>query len=207
MTDPDLCCCSTAAACHWQGFVLVSSLITALTAFVTLCWVNGAAGAAAQQEGHPSPAVVPPPTAASYDPSAPQKPETQYPARGLLYGDQLIVLLLLSELCLVWSAAALVASLNHPQMLANSNVYYPVMVLPELLVAALWACPTLVARITLGGRYWQWRREQRQQKVESGKRQVELATEYDAEAVAVDGEGNGTKGLRAYGTGSQALRV
>lgn len=63
--------------------------------------------------------------------------------------------------------------------------------LPELLVACVFAAPTVAARVALGGRYSQWRLQQ-QQKQQSSNGSSKAADAADAE-VGV-GEATGVKG-------------
>jgi hypothetical protein len=109
-----------------------------------------------------------------------------------LRGDGLILLLLACNALLLWSSAALVASLSHPELQANASLHYPLMVLPELLVAILWAMPTVTARIALGARFGEWRQQQMMQRqaAKDGKQQLGKSVDgssdadVDAEAVA-----------------------
>lgn len=93
-------------------------------------------------------------------------------------GDGLILLLLFSNLLLLWAAAANVASITHPYMILDPNLHFPVQTLPELLVAFIWSWPALVAKIALGARFQEWRRQQQQQQGVAG------SDSYDAEAIA-----------------------
>jgi hypothetical protein len=65
-----------------------------------------------------------------------------------------------SILLLLWSTIIKEDSITHTELGSERQLFYPLAVLPELLVAFLWAVPTLVARVALGSRYHQWRQQQ-----------------------------------------------
>ncbi|WIA14334.1 hypothetical protein OEZ85_002864 [Tetradesmus obliquus] len=71
----------------------------------------------------------------------------------------------------------------------DAALQYPLLVLPELLVAILWAMPTLTARVALGARFNEWRQQQHEAaqgavKSLSGKSVAGSSDAADAEAVA-----------------------
>lgn len=146
-----LCCMFACVAL--QGFVVLIGVLTLTTAFVAVNWLVG--------------------SAASRQSTQRQQQEQQQLAiqqqcsacccthwRQQLRGDGLIVLLLCCDVLLLWSAAASLASLTYPELPLNPNLQYPIMVLPELIVALVFASPTLAARIALGASYPEWRQQQ-----------------------------------------------
>jgi hypothetical protein len=154
--------------------LIVISLLTLCTAFVSFNWLRGAAGSKKQQQ----PQQLELPQARSTEQRQQQQQQqvvsledhqewqdsTPTPSwQQQLRGDGLILLLLACDVLLLWSSAALVASLSHPELLADASLHYPLMVLPELLVAILWAMPTVTARVALGARFSEWRQQQVQQ--------------------------------------------
>jgi hypothetical protein len=159
-----------------QGFLIVISLLTLCTAFVAANWLRGASASKQrpqqqqqqqQQQLEMSQAYTetskpPPQQQASWQDDAHSWQDcTPIPSwQQQLRGDGLILLLLACDALLLWSAAALEASLSHPALLSNAALHYPLMVLPELLVAVLWAMPTVTARIALGARFAEWRQQQ-----------------------------------------------
>lgn len=88
---------------------------------------------------------------------------------------------------LLWCAAMRLASVEHPELTAHASSYYPDGVLPELLVAWLWAVPMLAARVALGRSYGAWLQKQRQQKQQGGHGVAGLGSAAAAERGSVEG--------------------
>jgi len=133
-----------------QGFTAVTAAAFLITTYLLLTWLQQrhktAAAAAAAAEG-----------AASTSPKQQQKKTA----------DALIIVLWCCLLLLCWSAAARLAAFYHPVITSSLVLYYCVSVLPELLVACVFAAPTLAACVALGGRYSQWRQQQEQKQQSS----------------------------------------
>jgi hypothetical protein len=173
-----LCCCLHLRLLCLQGFLIVISSLTLCTAFVAANWLQGAAASKQrpqqqQQQQQQLQQLEMSQTFTESSQPPPQQPtnwqDDEHPWQDCtpmlswqqqLRGDGLILLLLACDVLLLWSAAALEASLSHPALLSNAALHYPLMVLPELLVAVLWAMPTVTARIALGARYNEWRQQQ-----------------------------------------------
>jgi hypothetical protein len=77
--------------------------------------------------------------------------------------DGLIWVLVACLLLLTWTAASRLAQYDHPDVASLRNLYYPVSVLPELIVAYVLAVPTLAARVALGRGYQSWLKLRQQQ--------------------------------------------
>jgi hypothetical protein len=150
-----------------QGFLIVISLLTLCTAFVAANWLRGAAASKQQQQQQLemwqtcTESQPPPQQQTSWQDEQEWHDCTPMPSwQQQLRGDGLILLLLTCDVLLLWSDAALMASLSHPALFSDAALHYPLMVLPELLVAVMWAMPTVTARIALGARYNEWRQLQ-----------------------------------------------
>jgi hypothetical protein len=192
---------------YLQGFLILVSLLTLCTAFVAVNWLRGAAASKQpSQQQLPQQLEM---TTPSTDPQQQQQQNTwqdehewqdsrPMPSwQQQLRGDGLILLLLVCDALLLWSAAALVASLSHPALLSNAALHYPVMVLPELLVAVMWALPTVTARVALGARFNEWRQQQRLQgraAKDSTKGSGESSDAGSADAVDAEAVADGSAG-------------
>uniref|UniRef100_A0A383WFT8 Uncharacterized protein n=1 Tax=Tetradesmus obliquus TaxID=3088 RepID=A0A383WFT8_TETOB len=183
------------------GFLSIIGLLTLCTAFVAINWLRGAAGSKQQQQQPQQLELAQTGTGEqqqqqqlgqlSWQDQQVWQDSTPTPSwQQQLRGDGLILLLLASDLLLLWSSAALVASLSlHPELQTDAALQYPLLVLPELLVAILWAMPTLTARVALGARFNEWRQQQHEAaqgavKSLSGKSVAGSSDAADAEAVA-----------------------
>lgn len=148
------------------GFTAVSALATLISLYLALSWALFSLAWLVRNADVLPPAAVT--TAAADDAVDPdcsleQRRQQQERQRQQPQGaDGLVLLLAGCLLLLCWAAAARLAQYNHPAVASSTVLYYCVSVLPELIVAALFAAPTLAARVALGGQYSAWLRQQQE---------------------------------------------
>jgi hypothetical protein len=153
------------SAAFLQGFTAVSALATLISLYLALSWALFSLAWLVRNADVLPPAAVT--TAAADDAVDPdcsleQRQQQQRQRQQPQGADGLVFVLAGCLLLLGWAAAARLAQYNHPAVASSTVLYYCVSVLPELVVAALFAAPTLAARVALGGQYSAWLRQQQE---------------------------------------------
>lgn len=138
-TSAELACLLLSSCAILQGFLAVEGLIAVLIIVVSFNWLVGYLRHASNKQQ-----------------------DEQITKQQLLRTDGLIFVLLATNVLLLWAVAALVSSLDHPNVTTDINLHYPIEVLPSLLQAFIWSWPALVAKVAMGGSYSEWRQRQQQ---------------------------------------------
>lgn len=150
-----------------QGFTAVSALALLISGYLALSWLVSSLGWAARNADLPRPATAGAGFAGALDLDS-QRPQQQRGRRQPQKADGLVFVLAGCLLLLCWAASARLAQYDHPVLASSSVLFYCVSVLPELVVAAVFAAPTLAARVALGGQYHAWLRAQQEAGVAAG---------------------------------------
>lgn len=156
----------------------MTALASLVAIYLALSWlISSRKAAKGVSTVPPAPAATP---AAEAEGNPPQQQQQQQ--------DGLIFLLAACLLLLCWSAATRLAQYDHPILQSSTVLYHTVSIIPELVVAAIFAVPTLAARMALGGRYAVWLKGMRDKKRGGNSSNGSNGSLADAE-VGVDGSG------------------
>jgi hypothetical protein len=135
-----------------QGFTAVTALGLLISTYLALSWLIKSREAAAAM-AH---ALPPKAAAAAGEGVDGSSANLQQQQQQQHRQDRLVFVLSACLFLLLWTSSSRLAQYDHPVVVSSTVLYYCISVLPELIVAAVMAVPTLAARMALGGRYDSW---------------------------------------------------
>ena len=149
-----LCC----AVLLRQGFTAVSAATLLMSCYLAVVWLI----AYKRNSSSPHTAAAAAAVSAEHLQQQQENQEGRISEQQQKHQDGLIWVLVACLVLLTWTAASRLASYDHPGVQSLRNLYYPVSVLPELIVAYVLAVPTLAARVALGRGYGAWLKRRQQ---------------------------------------------
>jgi hypothetical protein len=148
-----------------QGFTAVTASALLISTYLSLSWLIRSRKAAAMAQALPPAAAE----AAAGEGAVANTANQQHQQQHLQQQqDRLVFVLPACLLLLLWTSSSRLAQYDHPVILSSTVLYCCVSVLPELVVAAVMAVPTLAARVALGGRYGGWLKLQQRKGSKAG---------------------------------------